>query len=1496
MMNYERRDAAGSSGCLVDGDTKTVTVPGSKAPPVKVPGLLNSMLGVMLKRTSRLSGFLFTFLRNEPLPGDQVTSLGPLWPLPVPYPEVFGLQSAFRSTWRKKRVVLQIITLNWLFLGRPKTCPLELWPGQKLSSRHWKRVKLLEELSEDGNSIFEVDAALMGRAAMKTESSADLLSALRRAIAASTLHGAASYGGCSSFNTSPVRENEGAELDGLDGLYGCFQGQLPCDPFVVAKPIYADRIHFVGRPGFDPMPFFDDVTAKAYAKPLECLKPGDCVRPPKVSVHASATERNLLYRKMATSGRLVYVAADDVEGQLFSGLFAVPKDLEKDRLILDARPPNTAEPVLSTWTSTMSSATALCGLELEPEQTLLMSGRDIRDFFYQFTVSKQRCRRNVLAGLLSPDHLSFIFDRRFKKPGYVGLSTLAMDDCNACEYAQGAHLKLILECGGALPSEVIQMKLPYPRNFFTVGVVIDDLVCFEKVLSAELEAVRTNGSQLDERMKVIMQKYDEVQLPTNEKKAFDNATLCSFWGVQIDGSKGLMRSNESRSWPLILITTRVVSLGLSTIGLLRSIAGSFISILSLRRRLLSAMNLIFDAISACGDDKQVLRLSGDLKDELFTLACLSTLAVVNLRAQTLGTLRATDASDWGMAAVSCELPVPVAKEAQRLGLSKSMWTRLLPPGKAWLRSKSLLSPDDELPGDEDVFDVHPFWEQLARCLSYKEEWRKQRPRAVHINIGELRAHLREESRLATNYVSKRIAYALDSQVALGSLVKGRASSKPLNYELMKSIPLVLGSDLYAAYGYWPSKLNRADGPTRSAEPDPPDEDFPWWWHLVCEGDTAEFDAWLRSLESELRSNPPAVPLNLEPVGSKKAERFEEVVRKRVVPNKIGSKRTSVARPPVGSLCPEAVEILRSFSAEQVMFRADVSGFLEPGVLDLYSGKAGVARAAIQRGAPWVVTFEITRSASEDLLKKENQTKILSLIQLNAVKVVGSALVCRSFSAAVTPAVRSARYPRGVPWMSAAMKPKVSEGNQMADFQAEVVNACEKAEPAVLYWFENPDSSYLWRQRKFRTKFRKADSDALCRVDFCRFKTPWRKRTRVGTSKLRGVRMLCLGDRNHIQLRGQHPTLKMAWTSVAQPYPRGFSYFIAESFVSACGWKLDIGGCAKTAGGRIGEASNPGPRGSKGPRGFSLEQAPVQSWTSLRIGDRQWDFFLAWCSKTLTSDPIQLFLEVPLFLAHAVRKYGDDEFVAGGSLMYYRHLVLAAQRKVPTLKPFVSICWDLATRWEKVEPVRRRPPVPEVLVQAMVALAWSFGWVRWGAVTLLCFHGVARVGEVLHCKRSDLLLPADMMFESDAAFLVLRQTKTMYRQSARIQHLKIVSDYVVLLLTQAFRDADREEQLFHGSPQVYRQRWNFLLKTLRIPSDLRITPGGLRGGGAVAWYRRGGSISDLLWAMRLKNISTLESNLQEVSAISLLTDLSFEARHSLRSAASMFCYLKHSLGV
>jgi len=185
-----------------------------------------------------------------------------------------------------------------------------------------------------------------------------------------------------------------------------------------------------------------------------------------------------------------------------------------------------------------------------------------------------------------------------------------------------------------------------------------------------------------------------------------------------------------------------------------------------------------------------------------------------------------------------------------------------------------------------------------------------------------------------------------------------------------------------------------------------------------------------------------------------------------------------------------------------------------------------------------------------------------------------------------------------------------------------------------------------------------------------------------------------------------------------------------------------------------------------------------------------------------------------------------------------------------------------------------------------------GWKRWCGVLVLAYYGVARVGEILLCRRRDLLLPGDLL-ESDnlgCAYLLLRRSKTMHRQAARIQHLRIDRPEAVALLSKIFEWCDKYEQLYDGSAGVFRKRWNYILKKLMIPEGLHVTPGGLRGGGAVACYRAGMAISDLVWRMRVKQVSTLESYLQEVSALSVLTELSPQSRSSIRSATCFFRFL------
>ena len=274
--------------------------------------------------------------------------------------------------------------------------------------------------------------------------------------------------------------------------------------------------------------------------------------------------------------------------------------------------------------------------------------------------------------------------------------------------------------------------------------------------------------------------------------------------------------------------------------------------------------------------------------------------------------------------------------------------------------------------------------------------------------------------------------------------------------------------------------------------------------------------------------------------------------------------------------------------------------------------------------------------------------------------------------------------------------------------------------------------------------------------------------------------------------------------------------------------------------RPGEAQNPGPAASRArsqPARSTLEEKPGLLPATLQMEARLLRDFLRWCENTIRSrSPSEVFDRVPSFLGTTLRSYGDLSFQCHGSLANFRHLILACQRWKPSCRPYAATAWQLVKTWEIQEPVTHRPPTPESLVSAMCALAWQHHWYEWIGVTLLAFYGAGRLGETIRCRRSDLIMPPDTCEEdNEAVFLQLRTFKSKFRQAARIQHMKVSDSVAVKIITRIYFNYGPLDKLFSGSHSQYRKRWDFLLQIFQIPASLKLTPGGLRGGAAVAAY-------------------------------------------------------------
>ena len=192
---------------------------------------------------------------------------------------------------------------------------------------------------------------------------------------------------------------------------------------------------------------------------------------------------------------------------------------------------------------------------------------------------------------------------------------------------------------------------------------------------------------------------------------------------------------------------------------------------------------------------------------------------------------------WVLSCRPVFLTYPLARELRRHTPVKGLWSKLLSPSEALLRSHRQLPAERELPGES--YRSHPLWTQLARSLRFKKV---AVFRSEHINIKELESYLAAQKALATSvWESSRTISLLDSQVCVGALLKGCSSSFSLNSRTRTSLPRLLFFNLHPHYAYVASEDNAADDPTRQRPVRSPVMPEPLWLRLAEDGNFSELD-------------------------------------------------------------------------------------------------------------------------------------------------------------------------------------------------------------------------------------------------------------------------------------------------------------------------------------------------------------------------------------------------------------------------------------------------------------------------------------------------------------------------------------------------------------------------------------------------------------------------------------------------------------------------------
>eukprot|EP00438_Fugacium_kawagutii_P010778 Skav220890 [mRNA] locus=scaffold3880:13453:20349:+ [translate_table: standard] len=199
----------------------------------------------------------------------------------------------------------------------------------------------------------------------------------------------------------------------------------------------------------------------------------------------------------------------------------------------------------------------------------------------------------------------------------------------------------------------------------------------------------------------------------------------------------------------------------------------------------------------------------------------------------------------------------MTRMAQGSKLSKTQGPPVIPLSAVVLSYKrvgmelpSTLQPPPEPSVDSDAITVEsrewfedPEWiGEIADSLPFKTLFKYKFKSPNHINVLESQVYSSWIKHCAKCYAHSRVIGLLDSRVTIGAASKGRSSSFAISRVLKKTIPYLLGSNLYPGSLHVYSKKNRADAPSRDREVETPSKSIPKWLQELQAGAYHSFDA------------------------------------------------------------------------------------------------------------------------------------------------------------------------------------------------------------------------------------------------------------------------------------------------------------------------------------------------------------------------------------------------------------------------------------------------------------------------------------------------------------------------------------------------------------------------------------------------------------------------------------------------------------------------------
>ena len=457
-----------------------------------------------------------------------------------------------------------------------------------------------------------------------------------------------------------------------------------------------------------------------------------------------------------------------------NGLFAVPKDLDAQRFIVDMRPGNACfKPPESVL---LANPGVISELHLPPGATLYVATADADNMYHRL---RPPAWLQDFMGLPPVDSVSVGL------PGppravYPVLTSCPMGFSWAVLLAQSIHERLLDQLPDHGPLHRIAPGGPTVLGPAEHLAYIDDY----SAIGTDLQTVNRHHVAA----KAALASGGLPPKPSKSHPALPataDSQPAESLGMEFHHS-GSVRPLTSNTRALILHTQAMLHRNSATGKQMERLLGSWTWNSLLRRPVLSVFSAVYAFARRHREHRRPRPLPVRVRDELQAALGLVPLLHADLSAPFSDRVYATDASNWGA-------------------------------GVCYARATDCWSPDVAIrAGAARVGEVGPIITAVPRL-----DWRTAvssawGPTTRHINRLEGQAAvmgLRHAARSARLW-GTRITFLLDSSVMVGALRKGRSSSWELNRVCRRSAALQFATGLRPLWTWCPTAVNPADRPSR----------------------------------------------------------------------------------------------------------------------------------------------------------------------------------------------------------------------------------------------------------------------------------------------------------------------------------------------------------------------------------------------------------------------------------------------------------------------------------------------------------------------------------------------------------------------------------------------------------------------------------------------------------------------------------------------------------